>query len=99
MAETKVMIKNGETIIIAGMIVNQKEEFESQVPLLGRIPLIGLLFKSQRESSSNSELIVFLTPRIVSGERPFLRAKDMKKEAKPLRTVDPVEVKQLKSLR
>lgn len=99
MAETKVMIKNGETIIIAGMIVNQKEEFESQVPLLGRIPLVGLLFKSQRESSSNSELIVFLTPRIVSGERPFLRAKDMKKESKPLRTVDPVEVKQLKSLR
>lgn len=98
-AATKVMIKNGETIIIAGMIVNQKKEFDSQVPLLGRIPLIGLLFKSQRESSSNSELIVFLTPRIVSGERPFLRMKDVKKEAKPLRSAGTPEVKQLKSLR
>ncbi len=98
-ADTSVMIKNGETIIIAGMIVNQKVDIESRVPLLGRIPLLGLLFKSQRQDSSNSELIVFLTPRIVSGERPFLRMKDVRKDPKPLRQTGPSDVKQLKSLR
>ncbi len=99
LAETSVMIKNGETIIIAGMIENQKDENESRVPLLGRIPIIGLLFKSMRESSSNNELIVFLTPRIVSGERPFLRMKDVRKAPKPLRQVGPTETKQLRGLR
>lgn len=100
MASTSVMIKNNETIIIAGMIVNKKDDSDSRVPLLGRIPLIGLLFKSTRNNNSNSELIVFLTPRIVSGERPYLRMKDMQKDPKPLRQSLPDDsAKKLKSLR
>ncbi len=99
LAETSVMIKNNETIIIAGMIDNQKEEVESRIPLLGRIPLIGLLFKSYREETQSNELIVFLTPRIITGEKPYLRLKDMKKSAKPLRTIGPSSSKKLKSLR
>jgi len=99
LAETSVMIKNGETIIIAGMIDNQKNEVESRVPLLGRIPLLGLLFKSYRDETQSNELIVFLTPRIISGEQPFLRMKDIKKAPKPMRAVGPSETKKLKSLR
>lgn len=87
LAETSVMIKDGETIIIAGMIENQKEETESRVPVLGRIPLLGLLFKSYRDNTTSNELIVFLTPRIVTGEKPFLRMRDMKKSPKPMRRV------------
>ena len=98
-AETSVMIKNGETIIIAGMIENQKSEAESRVPILGRIPLLGLLFKQTVRNSSNRELIVFLTPRIITGEKPFLRMKDVKKAPKPLRAVGPSVTKKLKSLR
>jgi len=99
LAETSVMIKNGETIIIAGMIDNQKDEVESRIPLLGRIPLIGLLFKTYREENQSNELIVFLTPRVITGEKPFLRMHDVKKTAKPLRSVGPSNIKKLKSLR
>ncbi len=86
-AETTVSIKNGETIIIAGMIENEQREDEARVPLLGRLPLLGLLFRQKNTESNNRELIVFLTPRIVTGERPYLRMRDVKKAPKPLRQV------------
>ena len=99
LAETSVMIKNGETIIIAGMIENHQSTVDSSVPILGRIPLLGVLFRSQREKTTNNELIVFLTPRIITGARPFLRMKDVKKTAKPMRAVGPSRTKKLKALR
>jgi len=86
-ADTSVSIKNGETIIIAGMIESEQRDDEARVPLLGRLPLLGLLFKQKNTETSNRELIVFLTPRIVSGERPFLRMRDVKKSPKPMRQV------------
>jgi general secretion pathway protein D len=98
-ADTTVLIKNGETIIIAGMIENEKSESEARVPILGRIPLLGVLFRNTIRENKNRELIVFLTPRIVSGERPYLRMKDVKKSPKPLRRTGPADVKKLKSLR
>jgi type II secretory pathway component GspD/PulD (secretin) len=98
-ADTSVLVKNGETIIIAGMIENEKQESEARVPVLGRIPLLGILFRQQVRESTNRELIVFLTPRIVSGERPYLRMKDVKKDPKPLRSTAPEDTKTLKSLR
>lgn len=98
-ADTSVLVKNGETIIIAGMIENEKRESEARVPILGRIPLLGILFRQQVKESTNRELIVFLTPRIVSGERPYLRMKDVKKDPKPLRRTAPADTKTLKSLR
>jgi type II secretory pathway component GspD/PulD (secretin) len=81
------------------MIENEKMEQEARVPILGRIPLLGILFRQQVRQNKNRELIVFLTPRIVSGERPYLRMKDVKKDPKPLRSTAPVDTKTLKSLR
>lgn len=86
-AETKVMIKNGETIIIAGMIRNEKRESESRVPVLGRIPLLGILFRAEDDTTRTTETIVFLTPRIIGGDEPVLLLKDMKKAPKPLRAI------------
>ncbi len=99
MAETSVMVKDSETIIIAGMIDNEKKEINHSVPFFGRIPLFGLLFKSRREEIDNKELIVFLTPRIVTGDKPYLRMKDMKKKPKPLRPVGSLDGKKLRGLR
>ena len=99
MAETSVMVKDSETIIIAGMIDNEKKQINHSVPFFGRIPLLGLLFKSRREEIDNKELIVFLTPRIVTGEKPYLRMKDMKKKPKPLRPVGSLDGKKLRGLR
>lgn len=98
-ADTTVLVKNGETIIIAGMIENEKTESEARVPILGRIPLLGVLFRQQVRQNKNRELIVFLTPRIVSGENPYLRMKDVKKDPKPLRSTVSTDTKTLKSLR
>jgi general secretion pathway protein D len=98
-AETSVMIKNGETVIIAGMIENQKGTATSSVPLLGKIPLVGLLFKSQAESTKTQETIVFLSPRIIGGDEPVLLLRDTKKTPKPLRSAGWSEGKQLKAVR
>jgi len=59
-----------------------------------------VLFKQKAKASENRELIVFLTPRIVSGEQPYLRMKDVTKDPKPLRAVGPSDdTKKLKELR
>ena len=86
-SETTVMIKDGQTIIIAGMIQNDKREIEQSVPFFGRIPLLGLLFKSVQEQLATRETVVFLTPRIISGAEPVLRLRDMQKKPKPLRSI------------
>lgn len=99
LAETTVMVRDGVTIIIGGMIKTEKAERRDGIPVLGRIPLLGRLFRSDGVSTVNRETIVFLTPRIISGEEPFLRMKDMKKTPKPLRPVGLAGGKRLKPIR
>ena len=86
-AETTVMVKNGVTIIIGGMIKDRSDTNTRKIPLLGSIPLLGRFFRYDTVSKVNTETVVFLTPRIISGEQPFLRLKDMQKKPKPLRSV------------
>ncbi len=97
-SETTVLIKDGETIIIAGMVEERKLDNTSSVPLLGRIPLFGWLFKTKETTTETLETIVFLTPRIISGEEPVMLLRDMKKKPKPLRRVGPSS-KALKPIR
>jgi type II secretory pathway component GspD/PulD (secretin) len=98
-AETTVMVKSGQTIIIAGMIQDAKEKSENRVPILGRVPLLGLLFRTTKETTRSTELAIFLTPRVITGEKPFSLTKDMKKPPKPLRAIGPGSKKRLKGLR
>jgi type II secretory pathway component GspD/PulD (secretin) len=87
LAETSVMVKDGVTIIIGGMIKDRRDTSTAKVPVLGSIPLLGRLFRHDTVSAVNTETIVFLTPRIISGDEPFLLMRDMKKAPKPLRPV------------
>ena len=98
-AETTVMIKNGQTVIIGGMIQDTKGKSEQRVPILGRVPLLGMLFRHTVETTKSVELAIFLTPRIISGEKPIALTKDMKKKPKGLRQIGPSSRKQLKGLR
>ncbi|MGH2359383.1 MAG: type IV pilus secretin PilQ, partial [bacterium] len=66
-AETKVLISDGGTVVIGGVIISSQRTDVAQVPLLGSIPLIGHLFKRTSVSTSSQELLFFLTPRIVPG--------------------------------
>jgi len=98
-AETTVTVKDGVTIIIGGMIKDRKDTTENSVPLLGRIPLLGRLFRYDSSTTVNTETVVFLTPRIVTGDESYLRSRDMKKALKPLRPVNPAGEKALKPVR
>ncbi len=63
-ADSRVGIKDGETIVIGGMMQDQKTESVSKVPLLGDIPLIGLMFSRHNVVKTKTELLFFLTPHV-----------------------------------
>jgi general secretion pathway protein D len=63
--ETKVLVDDGHTIILGGLIEDNKSETEQSVPLLGRLPLIGGLFRYRSKSSTRTNLMVFLRPVII----------------------------------
>ena len=65
-AETIVEVKDGQTIVIAGLLGEDLSETSAQVPCLGDIPLVGWLFKSVTELTQKTNLLVFLTPHIVA---------------------------------
>ena len=64
-AKTELSIKDGETIIIAGLIQNRTSQSEDNFPVLGKIPLLNHFFKKKVKSHSKSELVFYITPRII----------------------------------
>ncbi len=64
-ADTTVRVKDGETIAIGGLTLNQEQTTNSKIPLLGDIPLLGNLFRSKKKNLVQTELVVFVTPRII----------------------------------
>ncbi|MFA5585821.1 MAG: type IV pilus secretin PilQ [Saccharofermentanales bacterium] len=64
-AKTKVLVRNGETTVIGGIFVETENTSNAGVPLLMDIPIIGHLFRSDNKGSTRSELLIFITPRIV----------------------------------
>jgi len=66
-AETKVLVADGGTVVIGGIIVTQQQTDITQVPIVGSLPIIGRLFKRTNISVQSQELLFFLTPRIIPG--------------------------------
>jgi len=64
-ATTQVLVTDGGTVVIGGVIQTQNSINVNQVPVLGNIPILGNLFKHVQVSTSNQELIFFITPRII----------------------------------
>jgi type IV pilus assembly protein PilQ len=64
-AETQVLIKEGERLVIGGVTNSESEEAVRQVPLFGEIPILGWLFKQRGDRNTSTELVVFITPSIV----------------------------------
>jgi type IV pilus assembly protein PilQ len=64
-ATTQVLVTDGGTVVIGGVIQTQNSINIQQVPLLGNIPILGNLFKHTQVNTSNQELIFFITPRII----------------------------------
>ena len=66
-AETKVLVADGGTVVIGGIIVSQQNTNIQEVPIVGSLPIIGYLFRRNTVSVQSQELLFFLTPRIIPG--------------------------------
>ncbi len=64
-ANTNVLVRDGETIVIGGILTTTKRDSTSGLPLLHKIPILGWLFKKEKDSEDTTELLIFITPRIV----------------------------------
>jgi type IV pilus assembly protein PilQ len=76
-AETQVLVKDGDTTVIGGIYVRRGSNAESGVPFLMKIPIIGFFFKTTTVSEARQELLIFITPRIVTqstAPRPVVSA-------------------------
>ena len=65
-ASTLVRVKNGQTVVIGGLLTSRETEQIRKVPLLGDIPVLGWLFTSKSTSKSTTDLVIFITPTILA---------------------------------
>ncbi len=69
--QTQVLVENGGTVVIGGIFEQTEREDETKVPLLGDIPAIGNLFKTRTRTANKSELLVFISPKMISNGAPL----------------------------
>lgn len=63
-----VIVREGETIVLGGLVQEAESEIKTKVPILGSIPLLGKLFSSTEKTNRKAELLIYVTPRISYGE-------------------------------
>jgi len=64
--QTQVLVENGGTVVIGGIFEQNEREDETKVPLLGDLPAVGNLFKTRTRTANKSELLVFISPKMIS---------------------------------
>lgn len=64
--ETSVLVENGQTIVLGGIYQQTKTDAINRVPFLGELPLVGGLFRNNHNIIKNEELLIFITPRIIT---------------------------------
>jgi type IV pilus assembly protein PilQ len=68
--KTQILIENGGTVVIGGIFEMEETNQENKVPFIGDVPVVGNLFKSRTKESSKREMLVFITPKIISDNGP-----------------------------
>ena len=63
---SQVLVDNGQTVVLGGVYEVNKSDTITKVPLLGDIPVLGNLFKNKGRTDTKAELLIFVTPRILS---------------------------------
>lgn len=71
--DTQVTLQEGSTLVLSGLYKNQGSKDVRKIPLLGHIPILGELFKSRNFERGKSQLVIFITPRIVNPQHPWIR--------------------------
>ncbi len=94
-ADTYVSVKDGTTIIIGGLIKDTLVDHREKVPFLGDMPLIGKLFSAKGKSKEKTELVIFLTPHIIEGDKTTEEVQkyiaDRDKKAEEMKIEEPKE--------
>jgi len=62
---TQVLVNDGETVVLGGILETEKREDQSKVPFLGDVPILGHLFKTTKTPTRKKELLIFVTPRVL----------------------------------
>jgi len=78
-AETVVSMNSGSTIVIGGLIRDDKVTVETKVPLLGDVPLFGALFKHQTDNLQKTNLLIFITPHVLGNQQDLEQITEVKK--------------------
>ncbi|MBN1689296.1 MAG: hypothetical protein JW893_09355 [Candidatus Omnitrophica bacterium] len=86
LAETSVLVKDGTTIIIGGLRKNEKVKSVNKIPIIGSIPVLGAAFRNTSENLEKIELVIFLTPYIVTGDTTFTDKQVLDKQLKNFKT-------------
>ena len=64
--QTQVLVENGGTVVLGGIFEQQERTTVTKVPFFGDLPVVGILFKNTQTVSDRTELIIFITPRVIS---------------------------------
>jgi len=78
-AETEVNVRSGETIVISGLLSAESSKDIDRVPGIGRLPVIGALFRSQNTRNAVSELVIFVTPEVIEPAHSPLADRDRRR--------------------
>jgi len=68
-ATSQVRVKDGETVVIGGLVTTEETENQHSVPFLSKIPILGLMFRNKTESKDFDETMIFITPHVVNSEK------------------------------
>ena len=68
--QTQILIENGGTVVIGGIFEMEETNQENKIPFLGDVPVVGYLFKSRTRESSKREMLVFITPKVITDRGP-----------------------------
>jgi type II secretory pathway component GspD/PulD (secretin) len=78
---TSVIVKNGETVVLGGLIKETNTNVKSKVPILGDIPILGRLFKKSTDSKERRNLLIFVTASVMEEKQnKVASAEDIEKE-------------------
>jgi general secretion pathway protein D len=83
-AQTVVSMNSGSTVVIGGLIRDDKVTIEKKIPLVSDVPLVGNLFKFKRDRLQKTNLLIFITPHVMSSQKDLQQiTEEKKKEMKP----------------
>jgi general secretion pathway protein D len=79
-AQTIVTMNSGATVVIGGLMRDDKTRIKTKVPLAGDLPLLGPLFRSQRDQTQKTNLLILITPRVMTSEEELQKMTDEKRQ-------------------